>query len=160
MTPTTSCRLQNINFTPPERKFTDIYRIDRMLKSHSTRYKKISLTEERQLIARAQNGSRKSRDKLVLRHLSFIVFRLNIKVFSPYLQQYGEDMFSAAIPILYQKVASYNLNYKDKHGKRKPVRFSSYIWKRIDGFIIDYLRKELRQIPTLAATTGQSGHYP
>jgi len=109
-------------------------------------YNKISLAKERHLIARAQNGSRKSRDELVLRHLSFITFRLNIKVFAPYRQQYGEDLFSAAIPILYQKVASYNLNYRDKHGKHKPVRFSSYIWKRIDGFIIDYLRKEAATI--------------
>jgi len=123
-------------------------------------FKKISLTEERQLIAYAQNGSRKSLDELVLRHLSFIAFRLNIKVFSPCLQQYGEDIFSAAIPILYQKVTSYNLNYRDKHEKRKPVRFSSYIWKRIDGFIVDYLRNELRFIPSIVATTGQRGYYP
>ncbi|OGS12956.1 MAG: hypothetical protein A2234_06905 [Elusimicrobia bacterium RIFOXYA2_FULL_58_8] len=126
-----------------------------MLKSYHARYKKISLAKERKLIARAQNGSRKSRDELVLRHLSFIAFRLNIKVFSPYLQQYGEDMFSAAIPILYQKVTSYNLNYKDRTGKHRPVRFSSYIWKRIDGFIIDYLRKEFRTIPLASATTGE-----
>ena len=125
-----------------------------------TRYKKISLAKERQLIAQAQKDSRKSRDELVLRHLSFIAFRLNIKVFAPYRQQHGEDLFSAAITILYQKVAGYNLNYRDKHGKRKPVRFSSYIWKRIDGFIIDYLRNELRFIPSIAATTGQRGNYP
>jgi DNA-directed RNA polymerase specialized sigma subunit len=98
---------------------------------------------------------KKSRNELVLRHLSFIAFRLNIKVFSPYLQQFGEDRFSAAIPILYQKVASYDLNYKDRAGKHKPVRFSSYIWKRIDGFIIDYLRKEFLTIPLASATTGE-----
>jgi DNA-directed RNA polymerase specialized sigma subunit len=126
-----------------------------MLKNYHAQYKKISLTKERQLIARAQKGSRKSRDEIVLRHLSFITFRLNIKVFSPYLQQYGEDMFSAAIPILYQKVASYDLNYKDRTGKHKPVRFSSYIWKRIDGFIVDYLRKEFLTIPLVSATKGE-----
>jgi DNA-directed RNA polymerase specialized sigma subunit len=37
-----------------------------------------------------------------------------------------------------------NLDYRDKHGNLKPVRFISYIWKRIDGFIIDYLREEMK----------------
>ena len=34
------------------------------------------------------------------------------------------------------------MEYKDKQGNLKPVRFSPYIWKRIDGFIIDSLKKE------------------
>ena len=41
------------------------------------------------------------------------------------------------------KIKTYNLRYKDKNGDLKPVRFSSYIWKRIDGFILDYLKEEL-----------------
>jgi len=44
--------------------------------------------------------------------------------------------------ILYDKIQSYNLRYKDRKGNPKPVRFSSYVWKRIDGFIIDYLKEE------------------
>jgi DNA-directed RNA polymerase specialized sigma subunit len=47
--------------------------------------------------------------------------------------------------MLYDKIQSYNLRYKDKNGNFKPVRFSSYVWKRIDGFIIDYLKKELKR---------------
>ena len=35
--------------------------------------------------------------------------------------------------------------YRDKKGNFKPVRFSSYIWKRIDGFILDSLKKELER---------------
>jgi len=34
---------------------------------------------------------------------------------------------------------------KDKEGNKKPVRFVSYIWKRIDGFIVDYLRQEIEK---------------
>jgi len=106
------------------------------------RYGTISLRKERKLISLAQQGSVKSRDEIVLRHLNFIIFRLNIKVFYPYLKRHGEDLFSAAVLILYQKIASYDLHYKDRNGKPKPVRFSSYIWKRIDGFIIDFLHRE------------------
>ena len=43
---------------------------------------------------------------------------------------------------------SYNLDYRDKQGNPKPVKFASYICKRIDGFIIDYLKKELNK-PTV-----------
>jgi hypothetical protein len=38
---------------------------------------------------------------------------------------------------------TYNLRYRDKNGVFKPVRFSSYIWKRIDGFILDSLKDEI-----------------
>ena len=100
------------------------------------------MRKERKLISLAQQGSVRSRDEIVLRHLDFVIFRLNIKVFYPYLKRHGEDLLSAAVLILYQKIASYDLHYKDRNGKPKPVRFSSYIWKRIDGFIIDYLRRE------------------
>lgn len=31
----------------------------------------------------------------------------------------------------------------NKSGEPKPVRFRTYIWKRIDGFILDYLKKEM-----------------
>ena len=52
-------------------------------------------------------------------------------------------MLSEAILITYKKIDSYDLGYRDKKGNPKPVKFISYIWKRIDGFIIDSLRKEL-----------------
>ena len=50
-----------------------------------------------------------------------------------------------AVPVLYAKVQTYDLAYRDKHGHPKPVKFVSYIWKRIDGFILDSLKEELRQ---------------
>ena len=106
------------------------------------RYEKITLTKERELIALAKNGSRACRNEIVMRHLDFITFRINIKVFPHNLKRYGEDLFSELIPILYKKIDDYDLNYRDRNGRRKPVRFSTYIWKRIDGFILDYFRKE------------------
>lgn len=109
------------------------------------KYSKIPLEEERRLIARAKRGSRKSRDEMVLRHIGFVIFRLHRRVFPQYLKAHGPDLLAATFPVLYQKIKTYNLDYKDRHGKPKPVRFSSYIWKRVDGFIIDSIRKELQQ---------------
>ena len=43
-----------------------------------------------------------------------------------------------------EKVGTYNLNYRDRAGNKRPVRFSSYVWKRIDGLAIDFLRHESR----------------
>ena len=55
---------------------------------------------------------------------------------------FGEGLLSQAILVLYDKIKTYDLRYKDKQGNPKPVRFVSYIWKRIDGFLIDSLQKE------------------
>jgi DNA-directed RNA polymerase specialized sigma subunit len=59
--------------------------------------------------------------------------------------RYGEDIFSEAIFILYDKIKTYDLEYKDRQGNLKQVRFSSYIWKRIDGLIIDSVKKEIKR---------------
>ncbi|MCX5794869.1 MAG: hypothetical protein NTY77_05190 [Elusimicrobia bacterium] len=74
----------------------------------------------------------------------FVIWRLCERVFHPHLERHGEDMLSATIPVLYQKVGTYNLNYRDRAGNKRPVRFSSYVWKRIDGLAIDFLRHESR----------------
>jgi DNA-directed RNA polymerase specialized sigma subunit len=110
-----------------------------------TRFQKISLQEERRLIRQAQKGSEKAREELVLRHIGFVIFRIHKRAFPAYVRRFGEDILSQALFILYEKIKSYNLNYRDKKGSRKPVRFTSFIWKRIDGFIIDYIRKELKK---------------
>jgi len=106
-------------------------------------FQRISLSEERHLIDRAQRGHKKETDELVLRHIGFIAFRINRKVFPHYRKRFGQDIFSEATFVLYDKIATYDLTYKDRRGNPKPVRFSSYIWKRIDGFILDFL-KEVR----------------
>jgi DNA-directed RNA polymerase specialized sigma subunit len=64
-------------------------------------------------------------------------------VIPAYVDRFGEDILSEAVFILYDKIKSYDLGYRDKHGDLKPVKFSSYIWKRIDGFILDSLKREL-----------------
>ena len=107
-------------------------------------YPRISLSEERRLIQKAQNGSKKSKDELVLRHISFLIFRIHKVAFPELIQRFGEDLLEEAILIVYNKIKRYDLDYRDKHGNLKPVRFISYIWKRIDGFIIDYLREEMK----------------
>jgi len=109
------------------------------------RYPKIPLCEERRLIQKAQNGSRKSRDEIVLRHVDFLKFRIRRIVFPHLLQRFREDLLGETILILYAKIKSYNLDYRDNQGNPHPVKFTSYIWKRIDGFIIDSLKKELNE---------------
>ena len=111
-------------------------------------YPKISLSEERQLILKAQKGSKKSKDEIVLRHIGFLIFRIHRRVFPHLIRRFGEDLLAEAILIIYQKIESYNLDYRNKQGNPNPVKFVSYIWKRIDGFIVDYLRKELSK-PTV-----------
>ena len=78
-----------------------------------------------------------------MRYVGFIVFRLHKRVFPEYVERFGEEILAQAVLILYDKIKTYNLRYRDKHGNLKPVKFSSYIWKRIDGFILDSLKKEL-----------------
>lgn len=110
----------------------------------SQSYPKLSLEAERVLIARAQRGSTKSRDELVLRHLGFVIFRLHRKLLPGYLRNCGPDFLSASIPMLYRKVKTYDLAYVDREGKPKPVKFASYLWKSVDGFIIKSIN-EVRQ---------------
>jgi DNA-directed RNA polymerase specialized sigma subunit len=107
-------------------------------------FDKISLAEERGLITRAQAGSLECTQELVLRHVDFVGFRLRRKVTPALLRRFGDDMLSEGILILHEKVRTYDLGYRDKAGQGKPVRFSTYIWKRIDGFIIDYLVARFR----------------
>ena len=107
------------------------------------KYPKISLYQERRLIKQAQGRSKAKKEELVMRHIWFVIFRINKITFPAYRARFGEDILSQAILILYDKIKTYDLRYKDKKGNSKPVRFSSYIWKRIDGFIIDYLKREV-----------------
>ena len=103
----------------------------------------LSLTEERSLIAKAKKGGRAETEELVLRHVGFVIFRIHKKAFPSYVARFGEELLAQAVFILYDKIKTYNLRYRDKKGDLKPVRFSSYIWKRIDGFILDSLKAEL-----------------
>ena len=106
------------------------------------RYPKITLSEERHLILKAQKGSKKSKDELVLRHIGFLIFRIHKIAFPEFIERFGEDLLEAIL-IVYKKIESYDLDYCDTKGNPNPVKFVSYIWKRIDGFIIDYLKKEI-----------------
>ena len=103
----------------------------------------LSLKEERRLIAKAKKGYQAETEELVLRYVGFVLFRIHKKVFPEYITRFGEEILSEAVIILYDKIKTYNLRYRDKNGNLKPVRFSSYIWKRIDGFILDFLKEEL-----------------
>jgi len=109
------------------------------------RYPKLSLSEERHLILKAQKGSKKSKAELVLRHIGFLIYRIHKVAFPSLIQRFGEDLLEEAILITYQKIKSYDLDYRDEKGIPSPVKFSSYLWKRIDGFIIDSLKKELNE---------------
>lgn len=105
--------------------------------------KLLSLEEERRLIAKAKQGCKAETDELILRYVSFVIFRLRKKAFPAYVDRFGEEIISDAVFILYDKIKTYDLRYRDRNGNLKPVKFSSYIWKRIDGFILDSLKREL-----------------
>ena len=107
------------------------------------KYSALSLKEERRLIAKAKKGHQAATEELVLRYVGFIIFRLHKKAFPEYVVRFGEEILSQAVLILYEKIKTYNLRYRDEKGNFKPVKFSSYIWKRIDGFILDFLKEEL-----------------
>lgn len=109
------------------------------------KYPRLSLDEERRLIAQAKRHCKGKTDELILRHIGFVIFRINKIIFPVYQDRFSEDILSQLVLILYDKIQSYDLNYKDKEGNLKPVRFRSYVWKRIYGFIIDYLKKELKR---------------
>jgi hypothetical protein len=72
------------------------------------------------------------------------MWRLRRKVFRGHLERFGEDLPVAVTLALYAKMATYNLNYRDRAGNLKPVRFGSHIWKRIDGMALDYIERERR----------------
>ncbi|HOW59815.1 MAG TPA: hypothetical protein PLO78_08860 [Candidatus Omnitrophota bacterium] len=108
------------------------------------KYPKISLQEERRLIREAKRGGKEQAEEIVLRHISFVIFRIHKRAFPAYARRFGEDLLSQGIFLLYAKIQTYNLRYYDKQGNFKPVRFVSYIWKAIDGLILASLRKELR----------------
>lgn len=108
-------------------------------------YSKIPLSEERRLISEAQKGLKESANELVLRHVGFVIFRIHRIVFPALIQRFEEDLLTEAILIIYTKIESYNLDYRNKQGSPNPVKFVSYIWKRIDGFIIDFLKKEINE---------------
>lgn len=76
-----------------------------MWESHSfivRRYPKIPLSEERHLILDAQKGSKKSKDELVLRHVSFLIFRIHKIVFPTLIHRFGDDLLAEAILIVYK----------------------------------------------------------
>ncbi len=98
-----------------------------LYRSTISQYPKIPLPEERRLIALAQKGSKKSAEEIVLRHIGFVIFRIHKRAFPEFLRRFGEDLLSNSIPVLHQKIKTYDLNYCDKHGNPKPVKFASYI---------------------------------
>jgi DNA-directed RNA polymerase specialized sigma subunit len=105
-------------------------------------FEPLSLSEERRLLRKAKKGSRTCAEELILRHVGFVIFRLRRRLSPAMLHRCGEDLLSETIPILYRKIQTYRLDYRDKRGELRPVKFSSYIWKRIDGFITDTIRDE------------------
>ncbi len=108
-------------------------------------YPRLSLQEERRLIRKAKKAIKAAADELILRHIGFVIFRIHKRAFPTYVKRHGEDLLSQAIPVLCQKIQTYNLRYRNQKGEFRPVKFVSYIWKRIDGLILDALKKETQR---------------
>ena len=127
------------------------------------RYDRLPLRQERRLIAKAQRGSTKSAEEIVMRHVGFVMYRLREIVYPSVLWRLGDDLLADAVLMLYGKVKTYNLRYRDRRGRPKPVRFVSYIWKRVDGFIIDALNREHRLVGVEdidSVRAGRNREYP
>ena len=93
-----------------------------------------------------------------MRHVGFVMYRLREIVYPSVLWRLGDDILADAVLMLYEKVKTYDLRYRDREGRRKPVRFVSYVWKRVDGFIIDALNREHRYVAVEDMDTGQWVH--
>ena len=72
-------------------------------------YPKVSLAEERRLISKAQKGSKKSKDEIVLRHIGFLIFRIRKIIFPALIRRFWEDLLEEAILITYKKIETYDL---------------------------------------------------
>jgi len=112
-----------------------------LARRYSTR---VTRDEARRLILEAQNGSKESKDELILRHMGFLIYKVRTKLFPNVLKRYGEDILGEVILHTYEKINTYDLDYRDKQGNPLPVKFTTYIWKDIDWFIIRLLYKEFR----------------
>ena len=83
-------------------------------------YPKIPLFEERCLISKAQKGSKKSKDEIVLRHIGFLIFRIHQRVFPELIKRFGEDLLEEIIPVVYKKIESYD-PFKKEFLRFKPA---------------------------------------
>jgi hypothetical protein len=87
------------------------------------KYQELTLQEERRLIVQAKRHSKGKADELILRHIGFVIFRINKIIFPIYRNRFSEDMLSQVVFILYDKIQSYDLRYRDKNGNLKPALF-------------------------------------
>ena len=84
------------------------------------KYQKLTLQEERHLIAQAKRHCKGKADELILRHIGFVIFRIHRIIFPIYQDRFSEDILSQIIFILYDKIQSYDLKYKGKEGNSNP----------------------------------------
>jgi hypothetical protein len=101
-----------------------------------TRCERLSLDQERDLIARAQNGSSDAKQELLLCQIGFFLYRINTVLYPVLVKQYGEDILQECLLLASEKIYTYNLRYKNKDGKPQQVYFRSYLWKAVTGIII------------------------
>lgn len=90
--------------------------------------------------------------------MGFVMFRLKRKLLPSCLRSCGPDFLSASIPVLSGKVKTYDLACRDREGRPEPVKFSSYIWKCVDGFIIQSIN-EVGRGEGPALDGGRYTHY-
>lgn len=105
-------------------------------------YRKLSLVEERKLIAKAKQGKASARQKLILCQTGFFLYRVNTMLYQAIRMRYGEDIIHECMKYALEKVSSYNLRYRNKSGELKPVYFRTYLWKGITGIIAGSVKKK------------------
>ena len=110
------------------------------------KYKNLSRQEERQLIKLAQAGDEKAFEELILGHIGFFQFRIKTILFPNLAKRYGDDILQECLLLATKKVRTFDLCYRNKKGRLKPVYFRTYLWKAVTGLILQFIKKYKNEI--------------
>ena len=70
--------------------------------------------------------------------MASLVIRIKFTAFPSLIQQHGEDLIQECLILATKKIATYNLEYRNKAGELQPLHLSTYMWKSITGLIYTY----------------------
>jgi DNA-directed RNA polymerase specialized sigma24 family protein len=111
------------------------------VKKIAARYRQLPIDEERKLISLAKSGNRSAHQRIALHLTGFFVFRIETTLFSCVIEQHGEDILQECFLFLASKIGTFKLRYRDRFGRFKKVRLSTYLWKGITGVMLSYIRR-------------------
>jgi len=99
---------------------------------------KLPLKQERELIVLAKKGIVEAQNELLLHLIGFFAIRIKFTAFPSLIEQHGEDLIQECLVLAIKKIATYNLEYRNKTGELQPLHLSTYMWKSVTGLIYTY----------------------